>query len=128
MGETYILSMNEANTIEMMDYCGDKLKTPSYIKNGWFKIDLPVKLLKKELINDLLRYDEKYNVITPKYESFINSNSNMIKVNYEPKSEKMTVNQYLSTTQHDGSYMVGMELNELEFVETSNKVKTYMYI
>ena len=66
--------------------------------------------------------------MTPKYESFINSNSNMIKVNYEPKSEKMTVNQYLSTTQQDGSYMVGMELNELEFVETSNKVKTYMYI
>ena len=59
MGETYILSMNEANTIEMMDYCGDKLKTPSYIKNGWFKIDLPDQLLKKELINDLLRYDEK---------------------------------------------------------------------
>ena len=77
MGETYILSMNEANTIEMMDYCGDKLKTPSYIKNGWFKIDLPDQLLKKELINDLLRYDEKYNVMTPKYEPFMNSNSNM---------------------------------------------------
>ena len=40
MGETYILSLKEANAIEMMDYYGDKLKTPSYRKNGWFKIQL----------------------------------------------------------------------------------------
>ena len=106
MGETYILSMNEANTIEMMDYCGDKLKTPSYIKNGWFKIDLPDQLLKKELINDLLRYDEKYNVITPKYDPFINSYTSIIKANYERESKKMMVNQYLSKTEQDGSYMV----------------------
>ena len=34
MGETYILTLHEANTIEMMDYIGDKLKTSSYCKNG----------------------------------------------------------------------------------------------
>ena len=32
MGETYILTFNEANNIEMMDYFGAKLKTLSYIR------------------------------------------------------------------------------------------------
>ena len=124
MGETYILTFNEANNIEMMDYFGDKLKTLSYSKNGWLKIQLPVQLLKRHLIYDLSRHDSKYNVITPKYDPFINSCTSIIKANYEPESKKMMVNQYLSKTEQDGSYMVGMELDQLEFFQTPNKVKT----
>ena len=124
MGETYILTFNEANNIEMMDYFGAKLKTLSYSKNGWLKIQLPVQLLKRHLIYDLSRHDSKYNVITPKYDPFINSCTSIIKANYEPESKKMMVNQYLSKTEQDGSYMVGMELDELEFFQMPNKVKT----
>ena len=124
MGETYILTFNEANNIEMMDYFGAKLKTLSYSKNGWLKIQLPVQLLKRHLIYDLSRHDSKYNVITPKYDPFINSCTSIIKANYEPESKKMMVNQYLSKTEQDGSYMVGMELDQLEFFQTPNKVKT----
>ena len=124
MGETYILTFNEANNIEMMDYFGDKLKTLSYSKNGWLKIQLPVQLLKRHLIYDLSRHDSKYNVITPKYDPFINSCTSIIKANYEPESKKMMVKQYLSKTEQDGSYMVGMELDELEFFQMPNKVKT----
>ena len=123
MGETYILTFNEANNIEMMDYFGAKLKTLSYSKNGWLKIQLPVQLLKRHLIYDLSRHDSKYNVITPKYDPFINSCTSIIKANYEPESKKMMVNQYLSKTEQDGSYMVGMELDELEFFQMPNKVK-----
>ena len=124
MGETYILTFNEANNIEMMDYFGAKLKTLSYSKNGWLKIQLPVQLLKRHLIYDLSRHNSKYNVMTPKYDPVINSYTNIIKANYEPESKKMMVNQYLSKTEQDGSYMVGMELDQLEFFQTPNKVKT----
>ena len=124
MGETYILNMHEANTIEMMDYIGDTLKTSSYCKNGWLKIQLPVQLLKRHLIYDLSRHNSKYNVMTPKYDPVINSYTNIIKANYEPESKKMMVKQYLSKTEQDGSYMVGMELDELEFFQMPNKVKT----
>ena len=122
MGETYILTLHEANTIEMMDYIGEK--TSSYCKNGWLKIQLPVQLLKRHLIYDLSRHNSKYNVMTPKYDPVINSYTNIIKANYEPESKKMMVKQYLSKTEQDGSYMVGMELDELEFFQMPNKVKT----
>ena len=124
MGETYILTLHEANTIKIMDYIGDKLKTSSYCKNGWLKIQLPVQLLKRHLIYDLSRHNSKYNVMTPKYDPVINSYTNIIKANYEPECKKMMVKQYLSKTEQDGSYMVGMELDELEFFEMPNKVKT----
>ena len=122
MGETYILTLHEANTIEMMDYIGEK--TSSYCKNGWLKIQLPVQLLKRHLIYDLSRHNSKYNVMTPKYDPVINSYTNIIKANYEPECKKMMVKQYLSKTEQDGSYMVGMELDELEFFQMPNKVKT----
>ena len=54
----------------------------------------------------------------------IQSYTNIIKAIYEPESKKMMVKQYLSKTEQDGSYMVGMELDELEFFQMPNKVKT----
>ena len=97
MGETYILTLHEANTIKIMDYIGDKLKTSSYCKNGWLKIQLPVQLLKRHLIYDLSRHNSKYNVMTPKYDPVINSHTNIIKANYEPESKKMIVFDIFNT-------------------------------